>query len=213
MISRFRSFLSLSTTPPSAPDRYTALQNSSYSYQRHLRRAAVACIPSIHPSIHRASSASAHPNNDLGGGGSQGHGVAVAEQPFATSPSSTQLALPPPPSCRTLPIRSRYARGRVQAAARSSGSNNGFVSTTLLNTYCKLRGSNSDAQRVFDEIPHRNAVFYRLDRCRVMPHARKCSVIREAFEPFRRMFQELAWPGLHLPAPDGPRPTIHVNAR
>uniref|UniRef100_A0A804R819 Uncharacterized protein n=1 Tax=Zea mays TaxID=4577 RepID=A0A804R819_MAIZE len=44
-------------------------------------------------------------------------------------------------------------------------------------------------------------------------HTRKCSVIREAFEPFRRMFQELAWPGLHLPAPDGPRPTILVNAR
>ncbi|CAL4934679.1 unnamed protein product [Urochloa decumbens] len=67
----------------------------------------------------------------------------------------------------------------------SDGSDNVFISTALLNMYCKL-GFTSDARRVFDEMPHRNAVSW---TAMVSGYAvDKCSV--EAFEIFRLMLQE-----------------------
>ena len=67
----------------------------------------------------------------------------------------------------------------------SAGSDNVFVSTALLNMYCKL-GITSNARRVFDEMPHRNAVSW---TAMVSGYAvGKCS--EEAFEIFRLMLQE-----------------------
>ncbi|PWZ33386.1 Pentatricopeptide repeat-containing protein [Zea mays] len=67
----------------------------------------------------------------------------------------------------------------------SCGSNNVFVSTALLNMYCKL-GAVSDAKRVFDGMLHRNAVSW---AAMVSGYATgKCS--EEAFELFRLMLQK-----------------------
>jgi pentatricopeptide repeat protein len=65
---------------------------------------------------------------------------------------------------------------------RQSGSNNVFVSTTLLNMYCKL-GAISDAHRVSDEMPHRNAVSWAAMVSRYATG--KCT--EEAFELFLLM--------------------------
>ncbi|RLM93309.1 pentatricopeptide repeat-containing protein [Panicum miliaceum] len=67
----------------------------------------------------------------------------------------------------------------------SPGSDNVFVSTALLYMYCKL-GISSDARRVFDEMPNRNAVSW---TAMVSGYAvGKCT--EEAFEIFRLMLQE-----------------------
>ncbi|CAN6243661.1 unnamed protein product [Urochloa humidicola] len=67
----------------------------------------------------------------------------------------------------------------------SDGSDNVFISTALLNMYCKL-GITSDALRVFDGMPHRNAVSW---TAMVSGYAAgKCFV--EAFGIFRLMLQE-----------------------
>lgn len=66
-----------------------------------------------------------------------------------------------------------------------SASSNVFVSTALLNMYCKL-GLIPDAQLVFDEMPHRNEVSW---AAMVAGYAaRKCS--QEAFELFQQMLGE-----------------------
>ncbi|OQU81160.1 hypothetical protein SORBI_3006G020000 [Sorghum bicolor] len=88
---------------------------------------------------------------------------------------------------RALRVRwSRRTRAHVQAATamllRQSGSNNVFVSTTLLNMYCKL-GAISDAHRVSDEMPHRNAVSWAAMVSRYATG--KCT--EEAFELFLLM--------------------------
>lgn len=67
----------------------------------------------------------------------------------------------------------------------ATGSDNVFVSTALLNMYCKL-GITSDARSVFDGMPHRNAVSW---TAMVSGYALgKCS--EEAFEIFQLMLQE-----------------------
>ncbi|TVU00116.1 hypothetical protein EJB05_54484, partial [Eragrostis curvula] len=69
--------------------------------------------------------------------------------------------------------------------ASSGGSGNVFVSTALLNMYCKL-GMTCDARRVFDEMPFRNAVSW---TAMVSGYAAgKCS--EEAFELFRLILLE-----------------------
>ncbi|KAF8772785.1 hypothetical protein HU200_005371 [Digitaria exilis] len=70
----------------------------------------------------------------------------------------------------------------------AASSHNVFVSTALLNMYCKL-GLTSDARRVFDEMPLRNAVSW---TAMVSGYAvGKCS--EEAFEIFRLMLEECPW--------------------
>ncbi|XP_062210874.1 pentatricopeptide repeat-containing protein At2g33680 [Phragmites australis] len=112
---------------------------------------------------------------------------------FRSMLSSSAAVLPSPHSFAaafTAAGRVPYAFAGAAAHAlacklSSAGSTNVFVSTALLNMYCKL-GITSDARRVFDEMPHRNVVSW---TAMVSGYAvGKCS--EEAFELFRLMLQE-----------------------
>ncbi|XP_066308166.1 pentatricopeptide repeat-containing protein At2g33680-like [Miscanthus floridulus] len=122
------------------------------------------------------------------------HQPLAALSHFRSMMSSTDAVLPTPHSfAAAFTAAARVPSASAGAVAHalacklpsSSGSNNVFVSTALLNMYCKL-GAISDARRVFDEMPHRNAVSW---AAMVSGYATgKCS--EEAFELFRLMLQE-----------------------
>ncbi|CAN6250895.1 unnamed protein product [Urochloa humidicola] len=104
----------------------------------------------------------------------------------AVLPSSHSFA-----AAFTAAARARSASAGAAAHAlacklpSSDASGNVFISTALLNMYCKL-GITSDARRVFDGMPQRNAVSW---TAMVSGYAvGKCSA--EAFEIFRLMLQE-----------------------
>ncbi|EES00043.1 pentatricopeptide repeat-containing protein At2g33680 [Sorghum bicolor] len=122
------------------------------------------------------------------------HQPLAALSHFRSMMSSTDAVLPTPHSfAAVFTAAARVPSASAGAVAHafacklpsSSGSNNVFVSTALLNMYCKL-GAISDARRVFDQMPHRNAVSW---AAMVSGYATgKCS--EEAFELFRLMLQE-----------------------
>ncbi|KAL6626173.1 hypothetical protein ACP70R_029899 [Stipagrostis hirtigluma subsp. patula] len=111
----------------------------------------------------------------------------------SSSSSAAAAVLPSPHSfAAAFTAAARATSASAGAAAHalacklpSGGPTNVFVSTALLNMYCKL-GSPAYARRVFDEMPHRNAVSW---AAMVSGYAvEKCS--DEAFELFRMMLQE-----------------------
>ncbi|KAL6884511.1 hypothetical protein ACP4OV_010447 [Aristida adscensionis] len=109
---------------------------------------------------------------------SAGAGVAVLPSPHSFAAAFTAAARAP-----SAPAGA--AAHALSCKLPSAGPDNVFVSTALLNMYCKL-GATSDARRVFDEMPHRNAVSW---AAMVSGYAvEKCS--EEACEIFRMMLQE-----------------------
>ncbi|WVZ72875.1 hypothetical protein U9M48_021266 [Paspalum notatum var. saurae] len=121
------------------------------------------------------------------------HRPLAALSHFRSMMSSDDAVLPSPHSlAAAFTAAARAHSGSAGATAHalacklpSSGSDNVFVSTALLNMYCKL-GALPDARRVFDEMPHRNAVSW---AAMVSGYAAG-KYSEEAFDLFRLMLQE-----------------------